>query len=273
MRRHCGIGSICYNATHKMKIVDTAWREMYRTLLAFKKKEGHCNVRTNWNGDPRLGRWVATQRHRRKLERLAPEHIQLLDEAGFTWAPCDDSWDSMYQEILAFRRKHGTCDVPSHWTENPNLASWVANQRHRRKTGRLAADRVRKLDKVGFTWAIYRAVKDAAPVAPRVKSAPPKPEARADPTPDTEERLYCIRAGLYVQHDGKSPAPKDLVQYSRTRGGNLPPYILLPTTRTVFTLGEPGARRQRRVTWKGAGRLHRDILDYVNENGVLPPHS
>ena len=41
----------------------------------------------------------------------------------------DARWREMYEELLAYKQKTGTCTVPRGYPENPRLASWVAEQR------------------------------------------------------------------------------------------------------------------------------------------------
>lgn len=41
----------------------------------------------------------------------------------------DARWREMYEELLAYKAKTGTCTVPRGYPENPRLASWVAEQR------------------------------------------------------------------------------------------------------------------------------------------------
>jgi Helicase associated domain len=41
----------------------------------------------------------------------------------------DARWDEMYQELIAYKMRTGTCIVPRGFAENPRLASWVAEQR------------------------------------------------------------------------------------------------------------------------------------------------
>jgi len=254
-----------------MAMVDESWEEMFQALAAFARKNGHCCVRTNSPHEIRLGRWVATQRHRRKLGRLSEEQIRRLDSIGFAWSPCDEAWENMFRALVKFREKYGDCDVPSHWAENPTLSNWVANQRHRRKLGRLSGDRIRKLDSLGFTWAIYRAPKDGRVLVRRRRRAraPVRPARKKQVV---EERLYHVEPGLYVQHNGKGPKPRELIRYEQSHGGDLPPYIPLPTQRTIFYLGDAFARKPRTVTWRGHGRLPKEVIEYVNENGVLPVH-
>ena len=48
--------------------------------------------------------------------------------------------------------------------------------------------------------------------------------------------------------------------------------MLLPSKPTVFRTGDLQLS-DLKVRWKGSGKLPGKVLDYVRENGVLPPHS
>ena len=118
------------------------WEAMFNALEAFRKEHGHCNLPVNYAPNPRLGRWVAMQRYRRRVGELGKECAARLDRLGFTWAPTDQVWGRMLRKLAEYKKKFGNCDVPSVWEPDPHLANWVANQRHRRKTGALSGDRV-----------------------------------------------------------------------------------------------------------------------------------
>jgi hypothetical protein len=53
-------------------------------------------------------------------------------------------------ELRACKQTYGHCNVPAHWPENPQLALWVSNQRHRRT--RLSPLQKRLLNRLGFDW-------------------------------------------------------------------------------------------------------------------------
>lgn len=255
---------------------EECWQKMCRALAAFKARHKHCNVPTNGAGNRRLGRWVATQRYRRKIGRLTEQQVRALDRLGFVWAPGDVAWERMFRELTAFKRKFGHANVPSHWPANENLASWVANQRHRRKMGLMSAERVHRLEALGFTWSLYRC--SSEPPAVETRTAPRKQSQKGKDADEAsasrcEERLYHIGNGLYVQHNPKVRKPPELVRYIETHGGDYPPYIPLPAGPVVFNLGDTVSRKAKRLVWKGRGKLPREILDYVSENGVLPPHN
>jgi len=242
------------------------WEMMYRALTAFCKQYGHCGVQANWKKNPRLGRWVAMQRYRRKLGELAASKVERLDKIGFVWSPTDRTWSAMFDRLLAYAKKHGTCDVPSQWARDMNLANWVANQRHRHKMGQLAPARVKRLDEIGFVWSVYgkaklRKTKAKAEVSKKVV---------VEAQPQHEERLYHI-AGEYIQYNGNGPIPQRLEKWIQQRGGECPPYIPLPRRSLVFKLHWENGR-DIRTSWGGSGALPQEVRDYLNEHGALPPH-
>lgn len=113
------------------------WNAMVKALAAFHQAHGHGNVPAAWPKDRQLGRWVAAQRYRRKVGELPPEQVAQLDHLGFVWSAPEATWESLFAQLAEFKRRYGHCAVPTPWPENPRLATWVSNQRHRKKTGAL----------------------------------------------------------------------------------------------------------------------------------------
>lgn len=248
------------------------WDEMFRALEAFRKENGHCHVPANWRKNLQLGRWVAMQRYRHKIGELQQSYVTRLNKIGFVWAPADKVWGEMFERLLKYKKKHGDCDVPSSFPADSNLANWVANQRHRKKMNSLASDRVQKLNEVGFLWSVYGQKSNKASVVAKRKEAAVK---AAPPTePVVEERLYQI-CGEYIQYNGTGPLPAKLQKYTQLHGGELPPCIILPTYAQVFRIGSSDSTTvvMRKIPWPGKGPLPEDVLEYLNENGALPPHS
>jgi hypothetical protein len=243
------------------------WDEMIGALADFRKENGHCNVRASWRRNPQLGRWVAMQRYRRKIGELSVRCVEQLDKLGFIWSPTDNLWNDMFQRLQDFRKKQGHCDVPTQWKPNPHLANWVANQRHRRKMGTLPAERAKRLDDIGFVWAVYGKEKPRKPAAKPADAEAPKKRARA-----AEERLYHVAVGVYIQFNGVNSIPSRLEKYVAAHTGEYPPYIPLPEGPVEFLIGEDQARPARRFNWSGRGALPEEVREYVNENGTLPPH-
>ena len=246
------------------------WDEMCRALESYRKQHGHANVPANFKQNPQLGRWVAMQRYRRKVGELSQKQVERLERAGFIWAPTDVAWNRMVEKLLLFKKKHGHCNVPSLWPADPHLSNWVANQRHRKKMGTLSPDRAKRLDSLGFSWAVYGKGRTAGEDG-AVKTKNEKPPAN-DRQGNAEERLYLAGVGTYVQYNGCGPVPPKLERYLSQHRGEFPPYIPLPKGPVRFRLSADSAKPGRAVKWPGAGMIPEDVREFVGEHGFLPPH-
>ncbi|KAI2512226.1 hypothetical protein MHU86_2102 [Fragilaria crotonensis] len=70
----------------------------------------------------------------------------------------DTKWLASYQEILQYKDDYGDCIVPRGFPLNPQLASWVAEQRKQYKllqdgkNSSITPRRIELLNKIGFAW-------------------------------------------------------------------------------------------------------------------------
>ena len=131
--------------------------------------------------------------------RLTEEQRRRLDDIGFPWIvpdtgqpshqirsernSYDDQWDSMFNQLVAYKEKYGNCLVPKRFPANKKLGTWVDTQRSQHKkmikklaergiaydgpqragsraalfkpiVGRLTDDRIRRLEDLGFVWSL-----------------------------------------------------------------------------------------------------------------------
>lgn len=130
------------------------WMESFESLKIFKAQHGHCKVGIEEAGDEELAGWVRLQRVRHSIEELPAERKALLDEIGFSWSndAADRQWREMYDRLKQYHAEHGDADVPAKWKEDPKLATWVSNQRQRRKKGAISEEEVQLLNELGITW-------------------------------------------------------------------------------------------------------------------------
>jgi len=69
-------------------------------------------------------------------------------------------WDLMFEELFKFKSIHGHCQVPCVYTPYPALSQWVTTQRsmyRARNEGlysTMTDERLKKLDGIGFVWAV-----------------------------------------------------------------------------------------------------------------------
>ena len=74
---------------------NSSWGERFQQLCEFKEQFGHCLVPNSYADNPKLGRWVTTQRIQRtcyqkgRARHIKVEHIRKLDDIGFEWEPRD----------------------------------------------------------------------------------------------------------------------------------------------------------------------------------------
>eukprot|EP00873_Tetraselmis_striata_P026272 jgi/Tetstr1/446536/TSEL_034061.t1 len=80
-----GVAVVCRGRRPTGGAGEERWLAMYEQLAAFKKQEGHCRVPNRYATNPKLGRWVMTQRAAKKKGELSEERVALLEELGFEW--------------------------------------------------------------------------------------------------------------------------------------------------------------------------------------------
>ncbi|MSR64289.1 MAG: DEAD/DEAH box helicase [Verrucomicrobiae bacterium] len=130
-----------------------SWDENYGQLLEYKHKHHNCNVPTGWPKKHKLSTWVASQRIMRSKEMLPDHRVARLDQIGFVWDVHEAAWNTMFSELVAFKRAYGHCDVPTKWT---GLSGWVRVQCRFFTTGKLSEARIHRLNEIGFNWNISK---------------------------------------------------------------------------------------------------------------------
>jgi Helicase associated domain len=134
---------------------DTKWERMLGRLTRFHRRFGHCLVPADWAGTPSLRAWLERQRHVKQQGLLRADRWRRLKALGLEWKTgdfVDPRWTRSVQRLLAFRRRFGHCRVPATWAEDVNLGRWVVKTRRLKNTGRLSAEKVRRLNEAGFVW-------------------------------------------------------------------------------------------------------------------------
>ncbi len=135
---------------------DSQWDYMFARLEAYRREHGHLEVPRLFEGVPGLGRWVRAQREFASRGELRADRRARLDAIGFVWHATrvteTQRWEERFAEMRAFRERFGHCSVPKKWPENPRLANWLQQVRFGKVKGRLSAERIRRLEAIGFAW-------------------------------------------------------------------------------------------------------------------------
>jgi len=126
-----------------------AWDRNLPQLKAFVEKNGHCKV--PYVGETRsMAKWL---NRIKKNSNLQPERRAQLISLGFDWSSQrekeDMTWNDFFQKLVAYKDEHGNCEVP---LKDPELGTWVANQKKRANMKKLRIDRKELLGQLNFCW-------------------------------------------------------------------------------------------------------------------------
>ena len=133
--------------------LEKRWEDNFKALVAYKAEFGDCLVPggVTYQGS-KLGNWVSNLRAK-NIKRLSPEKIRRLDDLGFEWDPLEKQWEDNFKALVAYKAEFGDCLVPAKLThQRLKLGSWVWRQRKIKET--LPAEKIRRLDDLGFVWHI-----------------------------------------------------------------------------------------------------------------------
>ena len=142
------------------------WSEKFDELCDYRKENGNCLVPHTYKENLSLARWVKRQRYQHKLMKdgkpstMTEERAKALEEIGFVWDSQAAAWGERLSELRLYRSKFLHCNVPSNYSENPQLATWVKCQRRQyklfmeRKSSNMTPQRIRELGTLGFEWEL-----------------------------------------------------------------------------------------------------------------------
>jgi hypothetical protein len=134
---------------------DAIWDKRFAQLGAYKAAHGDCIVPRGYKANQQLGTWVMNQRKLKVAGKLSQERVARLDALGFEWNVREDAdavWEQRFAELEAHKALHGDCKVPQKHKPNPQLGKWVKYQRQLKTAGKLAQERVARLEALGFEW-------------------------------------------------------------------------------------------------------------------------
>ena len=125
------------------------WSAQLVRLVAYKDVHGDCNVPRDWAEDPRLAKWVDTQRTAARTNKgMTAARAAALTALGFAWKQQPAQWEVMLARLTAYQAVNGNCDVPKTYAVDQRLGTWVQNQKQRKKN--MPEERAAKLRSLGF---------------------------------------------------------------------------------------------------------------------------
>ena len=90
--------------------------------------------------------------------------IDMTDDSGNSFRAYQaEQWTERFQELWAYCKQHGHCQVPHTHTQDPALARWVKRQRYQYKLktegkpSTMTDERITVLENIGFVWDSHTA--------------------------------------------------------------------------------------------------------------------
>jgi hypothetical protein len=142
----------------KWDMLEEQFEKGFQLTLHYKERTGNPNVPALYKTVEGflLGSWQSVHTQRYKQGKMSPERIKRLEEIGFTWNPFEEKFEKGFQVTLLYKERTGNPNAPAPYktTEGFRLGNWQSSQRNNYRKRILSPDRIRRLEEIGFTWAI-----------------------------------------------------------------------------------------------------------------------
>ena len=139
------------------------WDECYAYAKEYYETHGDLKVPKRYVCEDgyKLGLWIYTQRRVREgavKGNISEEQIKRLDEIGMEWTVIkNDRFDEYVEAFIQYKKKMGTCKIPSDYVNEDGLlmGHWAYRMKRNYREGKLPEEKYRKLDELGFLWNDY----------------------------------------------------------------------------------------------------------------------
>lgn len=142
---------------NKKSQIDELWNNRYEKLLSLYQTHGN-NFLLKARRNTLLNNWCRMQRQKYKQQKLTAEQVNKLNAFGFKWDYFQDAWEENFEILLAYKKEHGHCRVFQKKPETYSLSVWCGNARKAYNDGRLAEEKIKRLESIGFIWNIFEAL-------------------------------------------------------------------------------------------------------------------
>jgi superfamily II DNA or RNA helicase len=148
-----------------------AWHDRLQQLVEYRSETGRNVPPGAWRTPDgfSLAKWVQEQRSQHRTGKLKPDRSAALRAAGVELpdTPTDQNaqWSRCFAVAERFHREHGHLrPAPGTVIDDVDLSTWLYRQRTRYSQGKLADDRVRRLNELGMVWRLQaRRLRDDLP--------------------------------------------------------------------------------------------------------------
>ena len=142
------------------------WQQRFEELKAYAKEYGHCSIPGTDMKHKQLRVWLRNQRKGYSLYKakgkgrgMTEERIRLLESIGVEWETrktrSEIPWMKRFDELKAYKAKHGTFNIHHCDDHHKQLARWLSKQRAAYKLlqetgkGPMSDERMKLLNSIG----------------------------------------------------------------------------------------------------------------------------
>jgi hypothetical protein len=96
--------------------------------------------------------------HNYKKGNLSSDRIKRLEDIGFTWERLEEQFEKGFQETLLYKESSGNPNASQRFKtdEGFTLGTWQSSLRGNYKKGNISAERIKRLEEIGFKWGKKR---------------------------------------------------------------------------------------------------------------------
>lgn len=126
----------------RSKRVDDHWDTMFQKLVEYKEQHGDCLVPSRYEVEPKLGKWVETQRYEIRLAAVVVSRIPVTNLAT-----------PRYEYTKLQRAQNGTVEPKD------EIDTGSKDGKPRASNPRLTEERLRRLNSIGFSFKVKHKMK------------------------------------------------------------------------------------------------------------------
>jgi superfamily II DNA or RNA helicase len=134
--------------------VSAGWETRFAELVELTQKLGNPNLPMRYPENPGLAKWLHAQRQNRRRGTLPSDKALRLEQLGVVWSPMETEWERRFLELAEFKKKFGHCNTPRA-APHDGLGKWLSHQRGKKKSGKLEAEKIRRLTDLGVIWDAF----------------------------------------------------------------------------------------------------------------------
>lgn len=145
---------------------DEQFEKGFQKTLDFKKQHGNPNAPLNYKTHDgySLGPWQSAQSIKYYKKKISQERIKRLEKIGFIWRrqiKLNELFEKGLRFTLEYKEQFGKPDAPIKYKtpDGYSLGAWQCYQRIAYKKGKLPAERVKRLERIGFKWSLRKSKK------------------------------------------------------------------------------------------------------------------